>query len=180
VETTQNRKGSLVWLRYIGWGGAVALILTPLVAMKVAPDSGVNWTLADFVFAIVMIGSVGLAFEAAVRMSSNWSYRLGAAVGLGTGFLLTWANAAVGYIGDDNPYNIAFFGVVLIAIAGSLAARFRAHGMAVAMLVTAVAHAIAGGFGYPDDPVTGPITIVFVALWLASAALFRKAAQQGR
>lgn len=176
--THNDGRRSWGWLRYVGWGGAVALILTPLVAMQVAPGSGVNWTAGDFVFAIIMFAVLGLAFELAVRLSGNWSYRFGAALGLGTGFLLVWANLAVGYIGSEhNPYNQLFFGVVLVGIAGSVIARFRARGMAIAMLATAIAHALVGAIGFPQDTRTAPITIVFTLLWLGSAALFRTAAK---
>jgi hypothetical protein len=175
----QRGQRTFGWLRWVGWGGAAALVVTPLVAMRVAPDSGVNWTAGDFVFAAIMFGAVGLAAETAVRISRNWAYRGGAALGLAAGFLLVWSNAAVGYIGDDNPYNMAFFMIVALAFAGSLAVRFRARGMALVMLGAGIAHAIAGGIGYPQDPVTGPITIVFTAIWLASAGLFHKAAKEG-
>lgn len=179
TDTTDNGgQSGWGWVRPIAWGGAAALILLPLVAMRLAPGSGVDWTLGDFVFATIVIGGVGLAFEAAVRISSNWSYRAGAAVGLAAGFFLVWSNAAVGYIGDDNPYNIVFFMIVALALLGALVAGFRAKGMAVVMLATGVAHALAGGIGYPQDPVTGPITLVFTAMWLTSAWLFRNAAQQ--
>ena len=178
---TINRGGgpNLGWLRYVGWGGAVALILLPLVAMELAPESGVNWTGSDFLFAAIVIGSVGLAFELAVRMTSNWSYRAGAAVGLAAAFFLTWSNAAVGYIGDDNPYNIVFFLIVAFAVLGSLLAGFKAGGMALVTLAAGIAHAIAGAIGYPEDPVTGPITIFFTAMWITSALLFRRAAREG-
>lgn len=167
------------WVRWAGWGSALVLLLLPLIAMQVAPDSGVNWTASDFVFAGVMFGSVGAAAEVAVRMSPNWAYRAGSALGLATGFLLVWSNAAVGYIGDDNPYNAVFFAIVALAFIGALVVRFRARGMAAVMLAAGVAHAIAGAIGFPQDPVTGPITIVFTAMWLGSAALFRKAAREG-
>jgi hypothetical protein len=168
-------RGDWGWLRYVGWGAALALVLLPAVLMAVAPDSGVNWTISDFIFAIVVIGGVGLAFEVAVRASSSLSYRAGAAVGLLAGFLLLWSNAAVGYIGDDNPYNLVFFALVVFAILGAMLARLRAKGMALTMLAVGIGHAVAGAIGYPQDPVTGPITIVFVAMWLTSAALFRRA-----
>lgn len=169
----------LGWLRYVGWGGAVALVLLPLAAMLIAPDSGVDWTLGDFVFAIVVIGGVGLAFELAVRMSSSWSYRAGAAVGLAAAFFLTWSNAAVGYIGDDNPYNAIFFLIVVFAFLGALITRYKAKGMALVMLGAGIAHAAAGAIGYPQDPVTGPITAAFTAMWLTSAWLFHTAAREG-
>lgn len=168
------------WLRYLGWGGAVALILTPLAAMKFAPAAGFNWTVGDFIFAAMMFGIVGLAFELVVRATPSWASRFGAALALGTGFLLVWANLAVGYIGsEDNPYNQWFFGIVALAFLGAVLARFRARGLAVAMTVTALAHAIVGAVGFPQDTRTGPITLVFTGLWLASALLFRKAAEEG-
>ena len=64
------------------------------------------------------------------------------------------------------------------APAGSVIARFRARGMAAAMLAAAVAHAIVGAIGFPQDTRTAPITIVFTLLWLSSAALFGKAAKE--
>ncbi len=165
--------------RSIAWGGAAAVILLPLAAMQLAPGSGVNWTLSDFIFATVVIGGVGLAFDVAVRISSNWSYRAGAAVGLAAGFLLIWSNAAVGYIGDDTLYNIVFFVLVALAFLGALIVRLRAQGMAIVMLAAGIAHGITGGIGFPHDPVTGPITLAFTAMWLTSAWLFHKAAREG-
>jgi hypothetical protein len=176
---TESAKRSFGWLRWVGWGGALALILLPLAAMRFAPDSGVNWTASDFLFAALMFGAVGLAAETAVRISRNWSYRGGAALGLAAGFLLVWSNAAVGYIGDDNPYNMTFFMIVALALVGSVLVRFRAKGMALVMLAAGIAHAIAGAIGFPQDPVTGPITVVFTGMWLGSAGLFHKAAKEG-
>lgn len=172
-----SRPPNLGWLRYLGWGLAAALLLTPLVAMRFAPGAGVNWTASDFVFAAVMFGTVGGLLELAVRASDDWSYRLGAALGLLTGLLLIWSDLAVGYIGDGgSAINTVFLAIPPLALVGAALVRFRANGMALVMLLAAVAHAIAGAIGYPADPVTGPITIVFTLLWLGSAALFRRAA----
>lgn len=177
-----NHRGpqlNLRWLRPAAWAGALGFILLPLAAAQVAPGAGINWTGGDFLLAASVIGAVGLALELAVRISRNWSYRGGAALGLATGFLLLWSNASVGYIGDDSPYNLVFFLIVGVAFLGSLASRFRARGMAVTMLAAGIAHAVAGAIGAPQDPVTVPITMVFTAMWLASAWLFRKAARDG-
>ena len=111
MTSMTDGKGSGGWVRPLGWSLAAGSVLLPLVAMQFTAE--VEWTFGDFLFAALVIGAVGIALEVAVRVSGNWLYRAGAAVGLGTAFLLTWANAAVGYIGDDNPYNIVFFGVVL-------------------------------------------------------------------
>lgn len=169
----------LGWFRIIGWGFAAALLVTPLVAMKFAPAAGVNWTAGDFVFAAVMLGIVGGLLELAVRASGNWSYRLGAALGVLAGFLLVWSNLAVGYIGDgDSPLDLVFLAIPVLALAAGAVVRFRANGMAVIMVAAAAAHAITGAIGYPIDPVTGPITVAFTLLWLGSAALFRRAARK--
>ena len=178
MDTTNNeRQRNWAWVRPIAWGGAAALVLLPLVAMQFTRE--VNWGVGDFLFAAMLIGGVGLALELAVRISPNWSYRAGAALGLAAGFLLIWANGAVGYIGsEDNPYNLVFFMVIAIAFAGSLISVFRAQGMAYAMLAAGIAHLAAGLGGVMADPRTAPITLVFTAMWLASARLFQKAARE--
>lgn len=165
-------------VRYAGWGGAAALLLLPAVAMKAAPGSGVNWTASDFVFAAIMLGSVGLLLELTVRTSRNLWHRLGALVGVGTGFLLIWSNLAVGYIGDGSSLiNAVFLAIPAIALASGVAVRFRSGAMAIIMLIAGAAHGLTGAIGFPQDPRTGPISMVFVALWIMSAALFRKAAR---
>lgn len=166
------------WLRYAGWGGAAALMLLPAVAMQVRPDSGVNWTASDFLFAAVMLGTVGLLLELTVRTSHDIWHRFGALIATGTGFLLIWPNLAVGYIGDgDSPINGAFLAIPLLALVAGATARFQSLAMAWIMLATGVAHAAAGALGFPQDPRTGPISLVFVGLWLAAAVMFRRAAR---
>jgi hypothetical protein len=179
TDMTDASRRNWGWVRPLAWGAAAFLLLLPAAAMQFVPDSGVDWSLGDFVFAALMLGGVGLAAELAMRMSPSWSYRGAAALGLAAGFFLIWANGAVGYIGsEDNPYNLVFFGVIAVAFGGAVVAGFRAKGMALAMLAAAIAHAVAGGIGFPQDPRTGPITLAFVAMWLGSAALFRKAARE--
>lgn len=118
--------------RIIGWGIAVALVLTPLIAMRFTRE--VAWTASDFVFAIILFGGGGLLFELAALMSRNTFYRAGAALALVGCFLLVWVNAAVGIIdGEDNPANLLFGIVILIAILGSALAHFRSNGMALAI-----------------------------------------------
>ena len=175
--------------RLIGWGAAVALIVAPLVAMQF-PTSGVNWTLSDFIFAIVMIGGVGGLFELAARASSSWAYRGGAALALLTSFLLVWINGAVGILGnEDNPANLVFAVIILMAIAGTIVAKAKADGMVRAMTVAASAQAIVGlvvfarGIAANEPP--GAFGLLFLigglaVMWLGSALLFRKAARGER
>lgn len=166
------------WVRPVGWAGALALLLLPLVAMQFG-DSGVNWTLSDFLPAAFLIGGAGLALELAVRTSPNRSYRAGAALGLLAGFLIIWANGAVGFIGsEDNPINLMYFAIPAIALVGSALSLFRAGGMAVAMAAAAVAQLAAFAVALDHGFFTGPLTVFFTGLWLASAWLFRKAARE--
>ena len=137
-----------------------------------------NWTGFDFLFAAVLIGGVGGLFELAVRMSRNTAYRAGVGAALAAAFLIVWANGAVGMIGSEhNPYNLLFIGVIAVALAGALIARFRAAGMAGAMLAAGIAHACVAVAGMPADPRGGIVSAAFAAPWLLSAWLFRKAAR---
>lgn len=175
--------------RLVGWGAAVALILAPLVAMQF-PASGVNWTMFDFLFAAVLIGGVGGLFELAARASASWAYRGGAALALLTSFLLVWINGAVGIIGnEDNPANLVFGVIILMAIAGTIVAKAKADGMVRAMAVAASAQAIVGlvvfarGVAANEPPgAFGLLVLIegFAAMWLGSAFLFRKAARGER
>lgn len=163
--------------RLAGWGTAVALILLPLIAMRFTDE--VAWTASDFVFAILLIGSIGIAYELVVRMTGNAAYRAAVAVALLTGFLIVWSNLAVGIIGDeDNPANLAFFGILAIAIAGAFVARLRAEGMARALFATAVAQLLVSAAALVarlDLPMA--IAIFFVGMWLVSGLLFRAASR---
>lgn len=177
--------GAAIPWRLVGWGVAVAVILMPLVAMKLQVE-GVNWTLSDFIFAGVLIGGTGLLYELAVRASGSWAYRGGVALALAAGFLTTWVNLAVGIIGnEDNPVNLVFFIVIALAVAGAIVARGKAEPMARTMTVAAVAQAFIGvivliyGIGAMEPP--PPIMLfalieIFAAMWLGSALLFRRAA----
>ena len=127
MQAMGEKRGSPV--RWIGWGIAVAVILTPLVAMQFTRE--VQWTPLDFVFAIIVIGGTGVLFEVAVRLSGNLAYRAAAALALFASLTLVWVEGAVGIVGEsDDPLNLMFAGVLLIELTGALAVRFKAQGMA--------------------------------------------------
>lgn len=160
--------------RPAAWGGAAALILLPLLAMKLARPG--SWEVGDLPFAIAFILAVGLAFELAVRTSPGRSCRAGAALALAAGLLTVWGNAAVGFIGsEDAAINGIYVAPPAIALAGSVLAGLRPGGMAAAMVAAAAAQIAAGGIAMSYGHFTGPLTVFFTALWLASAWLFRKA-----
>ena len=173
-------RGLLNPWRAIGWGGAAVILLIPLIARF-------PWTPSDYIFAGLVFGIVGGTFELAVRRSGNIWYRSGAAVALGTAFLLVWINGAAGIIGnEDNPANLLFLGVIAMALAGAIAARFEPAGMARAMTVAGVAQAgtalvtLRYGLGANEPPAFPGVWMLilgFAAAWLFAAALFRRAAQ---
>jgi hypothetical protein len=170
--------------RISGWGIGAGLLLLPATAMQFTGE--VNWTVSDFLFMAMMISCVGLGIELAVRASRSSRYRAGAAVSLLTGFLVIWANGAVGIIGDEgDTANLLFFGVIGLAVGGAFLARFRPGGMARAAAIAAAAQLavplIAKARG--SIPRTAEVTktllfnTVFAALWLLSAWLFRQASR---
>lgn len=176
-------------LRPLVWGGAALLLLLPAVAMRFT--QGVNWTGSDFVVMGVMLGVACGLYELGVWLSGNPVYRAAFGIAVVTGFLTVWVNLAVGMFGsEDNPLNLIFGGVLLVAAVGALLARFRARGMALAMGTTAVAQLLAAGIGLATglsvgtDEQHGPslyletfLTACFALPWLVSSVLFRKARQ---
>lgn len=168
----QQAPRSNVW-RIIGWGSAVALILTPLVAMQFTSE--VNWDETDFIVAAIIFGIVGGLIELAVRISSNWYFRFGAMFAVLAGFMVVWANLAVGMIGnEDNPVNLWFGAVLMIAILGAILSRFHAQAMASAMLVAGLTQTAIGLFAgiLGTDMRGGIFTIILASVWLIAAALF--------
>lgn len=167
-------RGGIPW-RFIGWGGAVALILTPLVAMQFTSE--VNLTLSDFIVMGALIGSIGLGFELAFRASGNAAYRAGAGLALLTAFLMTWSNLAVGIVGDGtSPVNMLFFAVVVMGIVGGYASRLTATGMTRTMLAVTAVQALISSLVIVAGERDGMYAAVFAMMMLLSAAFFRKAA----
>ena len=93
---SQPVAGNTSWpaLRWLGWGGAALLLLTPLIAMQFTDE--VQWDETDFIVFGVMLAVVGLAIELAVRNIAKRRTRvlvIGAAL---FAFLWLWAELAVG------------------------------------------------------------------------------------
>ena len=162
--------------RIAAWGLAGLLLLLPLAAMQFTTE--VDWTASDFLFAGILIGGVGLALELAVRMSRNRAYRAAAGFALAAAFLIVWSNAAVGMIGnEDSSYNLLFLAVIGVGLVGAVVARFRAAGMARAMIAAAIAQLAVALGGLSADAHGAVVSAGFAGLWLLSAGLFRKAAR---
>ena len=168
----------LDWLRIARWSIPALLLLIPLIARF-------PWSGSDFVvMGVLLFGSVGL-YELAARMNNSLAYRAAAAIAVVTSFLLVWVNLAVGIIGsENNPLNLVYAAVLGAALIGAIIARFEPAGMTRALAATAALQALAGVVGViaaSSEPpgAAGQILLNggFVALWLLSAALFRKAAR---
>lgn len=167
------------------WTAAALILLLPLIAMQFTDE--VVWTVTDFaIFGALLVG-VGVTFELAAKKTGNTAYRSAVGVALAAAFILVWVNGAVGIIGsEDNDANLMYYGVLAVGIIGALIARFQPRGMARALFATALAQALVAvialiaGMGYPWS---GPLEILvlngfFVALFVGSAWLFRRAAAE--
>jgi peptidoglycan/LPS O-acetylase OafA/YrhL len=120
-------------------------------------------------------------------MRTRTAYQSALALALSGAFLLVWLSLGVGIIGrDGDPANLMYFGVLAVGVAGAILARLRPRGMARALCAVVLAQALVAGFalaaglGLPYSP---PAEIVllngfFIAIFAASAWLFRRAACQ--
>ena len=167
-------------LRPFVWGGAACLLLLPAVAMRFFPGSGVDWTASDFVVMGLLLAIACGVYELGAWASGDFAYRMGFGLAVLTGFLTIWVNLAVGMLGDG-AINLMFAGVLLVAASGALIAVLRPAGMARAMLATAAAQLLAAGIGLgmgEFQPLELALTAMFALPWLASAALFQRAARR--
>jgi hypothetical protein len=91
----------------------VALILSlPLAAMLFTDE--VVWSLADFVLAGVLLATIGVALELAMRRAGNLATALGIAV----------LGVAAGVLGEaDDAPGLVLLGILLIASACALGVR---------------------------------------------------------
>jgi uncharacterized membrane protein len=162
-----------LWRLFL-WSGTFLALATPWVLMRYT-DQGA-WTVFDFLVFGVLVGGVCVGVELAMRLSNRWAYRLAAIVSVLGGFLMVWANLAVGIIGsEENPQNLIFYVVLLIGLFGSLITRFTSRGLMWTLRLMAAAQlaifVIAAGLGWALLPV---FTIFYCLLWLVAAELFER------
>ncbi len=175
-------------LRLIGWSLVGGLLITPAIAMQFTDE--VQWTIFDFIFAGIVLIGAGVVAELAARASGDWSYRTGAGLAVLAALLLLWINGAVGVIGsEDHPANLLYLAVILSALVGAVASRFRADGVSWAMALAAALQTVIGvvavlrGWGEGSENWPRPVivlSIIFGLMWVASAVLFRRAARAYR
>lgn len=122
-----------------------------------------------------------------VTMRSRTAYRFAIGLWVAASLFLLMLIGAVGVIGvEGDPFDRVYFGVVAVGGVGALIARLAPRGMAYALFAEALAQAvvvvIALVLGKQDSPVSSVLEIVglngfFIALFVASALLFRSAAR---
>jgi hypothetical protein len=157
----------------------VLILLVPLLAMQFSGDF--RWGVFDFALAGVLLFGVGLSYELVASRLGSLAYRAAVATALGGALMLVWVNIAVGIIGSEgNPANLMYIGVLAVLVIGALIARFRPQGMASPLLATAAAQAIVTVIALFMENFQGAVQIVllngfFIALWVGSAWLFRRA-----
>lgn len=163
----------------------LALLLIPFTGNLTV--EGWNWKWADFVFAWVVFTLTTLVFRFLVtRPMANLAYKAGVALAVLAGFLVFWITAAVQIIGDENPANLLYLGVILTGLGGVALARFRPAGMAKAAFATAAVTflvPIVGVIVKPTDfspgiPQVFLLNGVFVLMFVVSGLLLRHAAGQ--
>ena len=166
---------------------ATAFILSvPLLAMQFTGE--VAWGVFDFVAAGALLGGTGLCYVLVARKAGNIAYRAAVGVALAAALSLVWLVLAVGVIGETgDPADLMYVGVLAVGIIGAGLARFQPHGMARALLATALAQALVAGIALIAGKHQAPISSVseilglnglFVALFIGSAWLFRQAARK--
>jgi hypothetical protein len=116
------------------------------------------------------------------------AYRSAVGVALAAALILLWLMGAVGVIGvEGDRADLMYFGVLAVGIIGAIIARFQPLGMARALFATALAQALVAVIaliaGKHQSPISSVAEIlglnaIFVALFVASAWLFRQAARE--
>jgi hypothetical protein len=162
---------------------AACILIIPLLGNTFV--DGWNWGPFDFVFAFAILFGTGVTFELVARKCGATAYRAAVAIACVAGFLLVWVNAAVGIIGDEELANAMYLIVLAVGFVGAFLARFEPRGMSRALFATAAAQLVVPIIALawvPEERFTPGILPVmylnagWVAMWLASALLFRHAA----
>jgi hypothetical protein len=177
MKKQKNLSKPVFWVALV-----TALILSvPLVAMQF--NSGVNWSITDFVIMGVLIFTTGLSYVLLTRSSPNIIHRAAVALAIGSTLFLIWVNLAVGIIGSGpNAGNLMYIGILAIVITGTFLSRFTTKGMERVMFTAALTlvsfagiQLFAGMQYYPGSSVKEIIGVnaFFAILFAVAGLLFR-------
>lgn len=84
--------------RVMLWGGLAILLALPGLAMMLEAE-GVDWSTSDFIVMGMLLALVGLGIECMMRFVRNSRDRRIAIGAIVVGFVLLWAELAVGLVG---------------------------------------------------------------------------------
>jgi hypothetical protein len=119
--------------------------------------------------------------------TTNIYYRLAVGVALATVLFLIWGVGALGINGEGGRPDRMYAGVLAVGAIGTVIARLRPRGMALALLATALAQALVAvialvaGVQHTEGASVAEIlglNGMYAALFSLSAWLFRRAAEQ--
>ena len=160
------------------WGACAVALLAPAVAMIFSSE--VNWGPEDFTLAAILLGTIGVGYEMAVRASSSRAYLFACLLAIVGCVVLIAGNAAVGIVGNEgNPINRWFMLVPLSGLIGALWSRFEPAGMSRALVAMTTAQVLASVMVFVlSGTYTFVLMCVFAALWAWAAKLFSAAAAE--
>lgn len=171
------QKKSIV--RVVTWTGLILLI--PLFGNLFV--DGWKWGVFDFVMAGALLFGTGMAYELIAQKGGTTAYRVAVGIALAAAFILVWVTLAVEIIGNDNPANLLYGGVLGVGIVGSAMVRFEPRGMARVLAAMALAQIMVPVVALifwrtnfsPGVAAVFGLNGAFAMLFVVSAMLFRHA-----
>jgi len=173
------------------WAGIVlAILFFPLILTvngSHVDGQGWHWTVSDFAFIFIVLLGSAVVFELVARKMHTRAHRIALAASVLSGLLLVYINAAVGIIGEDNPGNLMYPGVIVLGLIVAAVGRFTAQAIIRALLVMAttlfIVTMVTPIFFSRFEPSpwkTVALDAMFIIFFLGSIQLFRQAERQGR
>jgi hypothetical protein len=161
----------------------ISILMVPFIAMMFTKE--VNWSPADFIVMGCLLMAAGIGYVVVANLSDSLLYKLATAIAVFAGFLLIWANLAVGIIGQSGDTANLLYGLVFAtAIVGAIKSKLTAKGLAKTMFATALVQLLVPVFAWlalPDalEQSQGFFRVqiingVFTALFLCAGLLFRR------
>lgn len=174
-------------IRRIIWIIVAILILAIHFLMQFPPFSyEVQWN-ETIAYAVIFL-AMGGAYELLRWLwTREKTYRIAFIIGFLSMFFLGWISGAVGIIGsENNPANLMYWAVPLVAVVGSLISRMKPRGMTYTMFATAIVHFLVPVFAlfvWPANVSWGNagvigvfiINSIIAVLFAISGVLFRRA-----
>lgn len=150
---------------------------------------GWKWPVPAFILAWTLLAAATFVYRLlATSRSANLFYKLGVGLAVVSSFLMGWANLAAGIIGEDNPANGLYFLVILGALGGVAASRFRAAGLAwtafgmaaCILLIPSIAYFVWPVDFSPGVPKVFALSGILAAIYVVSGLLLRHAARRAQ